>query len=524
MSLVRNGPLLALSIALFGVTTTADSFETVRTDLGSFSGVTSGTVLAFKGIPYAKPPVGALRWRAPQPAQSWSGVRKADAFAPECMQPDDVKKSEDCLYLNVWRPANSARGLPVMVWIYGGALVHGQTSLYPGDRLAAQGIIVVSMNYRMGRLGFFAFPALAGESPQAVRENYGYLDQLAALKWVHRNIAAFGGDPAKVTIAGESAGGGSVLTMLTSPMARGLFRATILESPGIPSPREGVLPLTSLADAQSIATAYAASLGIRGTDLHALAMLRNVPATTLTEGTTAQAEIAYLSGGPAIPGISGAILDGRLESQAPDRALLSGQQAPVPVLIGSNDADLGVGRQKAGATTKDALFAIFGPFASRARAIYDPSGSASLETLREEVFADRTMAEPELYLADAVTRSGHPVYLYRYSYVPQAMRTSVSGVAHGLEVPFVFDVPEALAKDKTTDADREIAATTSAYWVSFVKTGNPNGGMRPTWPVHQAGSFLLLNFTNSGPVDQTDPYSQRIALWQTMWKARVARP
>ena len=380
------------------------------------------------------------------------------------------------------------------------------------------------MNYRMGRLGFFAHPALAKESPEEVRGNYGYLDQLAALKWVHKNIAAFGGDPDKITIAGESAGGGSVLTMLTSPMSRGLFRAAILESPGIPSPREGVLPLTSLADAESIATQYATSLGISGTDSHALAKLRAVPAATLVEGATAPAEISYLSGGPAIPGISGAILDGRLETQSPDRTLLSARQAPVPVLIGSNDADLGVGRQKTGTTTKDALFAVFGPFASRARAIYDPKGTGKLATLRDEVFADRTMTEPELYLADAVTRSGHPVYVYRFSYVPQAMRATVAGVAHALEIPFVFDIPEALTKDKTTDADRKMAAVTSAYWVSFVKTGDPNGSGRVEWPVHQAGSFNLLNFTNEGVVSERDPFEPRIQLWQTMWKARVAKP
>jgi para-nitrobenzyl esterase len=175
-------------------------------------GAEAGGVISFKGIPYAAPPVGKLRWRVPQPVEPWQRVRDTTAFGPSCMQTDDLPKSEDCLTLNVWRPASkSSAPLPVMVWIYGGALAHGNTPQYPADALAAQGVIVVSMNYRMGRLGFFAHPALTEEAPDDPRGNYGYMDQLAAIKWIKRNIAAFGGDPEKVTIFGESAGGGSIM-------------------------------------------------------------------------------------------------------------------------------------------------------------------------------------------------------------------------------------------------------------------------------------------------------------------------
>ncbi len=210
----------------------------VTIDSGAVRGAATGDVISFKGIPYAEPPVGPLRWRMPQPAKPWQGVREAKDFGASCMQADDVPKSEDCLTLNVWRPAAASFGpLPVMVWIHGGALVHGGTRIYPADALARQGVVIVSMNYRMGRLGFFAHPALAAEAPGDVRGNYGMMDQRAALEWVKHNIAAFGGDPGQVTIFGESAGGGSVLVHLTAPLSRGLFHRAILHRPV--SPRRG---------------------------------------------------------------------------------------------------------------------------------------------------------------------------------------------------------------------------------------------------------------------------------------------
>ena len=236
----------------------------VRIDSGQVRGVEADGVVSFRGIPYAAPPVGKLRWREPQPAQHWSGVRDATKFGPECMQTtDEVPKSESCLTLNVLRPATSAKALPVMVWIYGGANVRGQTSLYPqGDALAKLGVIFVSMNYRMGRLGFFAHPALLAETPDEVHGNYGYMDQRSALQWVQRNIAAFGGNPKAVTIFGQSSGGGSVVAHLTSPLSRGLFQRAIMLSPGFPAPRAKAGPLTELSDAETMAVDYARSLGI----------------------------------------------------------------------------------------------------------------------------------------------------------------------------------------------------------------------------------------------------------------------
>ena len=197
----------------------------------------AGGVISWKGIPYAAPPVGDLRWRGPQPVRPWTGVKDASRFGPACMQTDNVAKSEDCLTLNVWRPAQSpARPLPVMVWMQG-ARWSGGAPVYPFDAMAAKGVMIVSMNFRLGRFGYFAHPALADESPDDVRGNYGFLDQLAALQWVSSNVAVFGGDPHQVTIFGESAGGGSVLAHLVSPMSRELFHRAILQSPGTPGPR-----------------------------------------------------------------------------------------------------------------------------------------------------------------------------------------------------------------------------------------------------------------------------------------------
>src|SRR6267142_2811231 len=242
----------------------ADS-RLVTVEGGIVGGAAAGGVISWKGIPYAAPPVGNLRWRLPQPVLPWTGVKETSRFGPACMQTDNVPKSEDCLTLNVWRPAQAAaRALPVMVWMHGGAMVHGGAPVYRFDAMAAKGVMIVSMNFRLGRFGYFAHPALGAESPDDVRGNYGYMDQLAALQWVHSNIAAFGGDPDQVTIFGESAGGGSVLAHLVSPMSRGLFQRAILQSPGTPGPRARAIPSSDLATAEKIATDWSRSVGVTG--------------------------------------------------------------------------------------------------------------------------------------------------------------------------------------------------------------------------------------------------------------------
>ena len=494
----------------------ANDATLITTESGAVQGVGTGDVISFKGIPYAAPPVHDLRWRVPQPVTPWPGVRSADAFGAECMQPDKVSKSEDCLRLNVWRPAAAAAGpLPVIVWIYGGALVHGQASLYPADALARQGVVVVSMNYRMGRLGFFAHPALAAEAPDDVRGNYGYMDQRAALRWVQRNIAAFGGDPHAVTIFGESAGGGSVLVHLTSPLSRGLFQRAIIQSPGIPTPRAKVVGLTELADAEKTAVDYARLLGVTGVGGKALKALRAQPSATFTQGTSAQDEITALSVDKLILGFAGPIHDGKLVIETPAAAIAAGHQAMVPVMIGANDRDLGIGS----AVKKDALFAIFGAYAAEARKLYDPRGDQTLDELKQQVFADRTMTEPVRFFADQVARAGQPVWLYRFSYVPESQRGTLKGAMHAMEIPYTFDIPAALVGDKVTAADKAMAAVASAYWVSFAKTGDPNGGGRPPWPRYDPSADSVMNFTNAGVVVGPDPLKARLDLWQKVWSS-----
>ena len=488
----------------------ADPPAVVATKAGPVQGVVTDGVEAFRGIPFAAPPVGALRWRAPQPAAPWAAVRDATAFGPACPQPYDVVQSEDCLTLNVFRPAEAAGPLPVMVWFYGGALWSGSASLYPGDSLARQGVVVVTLNYRLGRLGFFAHPALVAEAPGEPHFNYGFLDQLAALEWVRDNIAAFGGDPGRVTIFGESAGGGSVMAHLVSPLSRGLFHGAIMESPGGPTGRAEAIPVTPLPEAEKLARDYAASRGITGDDAAALAALRAVPADQLVAGEAPYLD-AVVTGVP-VPGLAGGILDGVFLRETPEGAFDAGRQARVPVIVGANSRDLGLGS----ADSKEAVFALFGPLADAARQAYDPDGTISLDELRIAAFADGSMVEPARHLADAVA-GAQPVWLYRFSYVAENLRSRFSGAPHTLEIPYVFgdtDLnPAMLLGQKATPADDAMAKMVSAYWVAFARTGDPNVAGQPDWPMHAPALDRLFDVTNGGIVVGPDPLKPRLDLW-----------
>lgn len=507
-----------LMAALMVSTAVAADLTTVKVESGVIHGIAAADVISFKGIPYAAPPIGELRWRVPQPMKPWEGVREASEFGPACMQTDDLPKSEDCLTINVWRPAaESIEPYPVMVWIYGGALVRGNTAQYPGDALAAQGVVVVSMNYRLGRLGFFAHPALAEESPGEPSGNYGYMDQLAALKWVQRNIAAFGGDLNKVTIFGESAGGGSVMSHMVSPLSRGLFRAAILESPGIPTGRVESIPATPLADAKATGVAYARYVGINREGAEALKALRALPAEKLVEGASGEEVIPTLGNGQRIVGLAGSIVDGKFLTDTPEAAFKNGRQAMVPMIIGANNRELHVGE----AATKEDLFALFGLYAAEAKAIYDPEGGETLEELKQQALADRTLVEPSRNLANLAAAKGQPTWLYRFSYVAEALRSNPKwkGTPHGMEIPYVFGIPAAIVRDKVTDTDKEMAKLASAYWVAFAKTGDPNGESRPAWPRHNPSVDKLINFTNGGIVVGPDPLKARLDLWQKVFDA-----
>lgn len=513
----RVGVLAVLSLFAGMVQAQATSSDptVVKVDTGLVRGVQDGSVISWKGMPYAAPPTGSLRWRNPQPAHAWKGIREARTFGPSCLQADPVPKSEDCLTLNVWRPARSStQPVPVMVWIYGGAMVHGGAQLYPADALARQGVLVVTINYRLGRLGFFAHPALAAEAPDEVRGNYGYMDQRAALLWVQRNIAAFDGDPGQVTIFGESAGGGSVLAHLVSPMSRGLFQRAILQSPGTPGPRAGVIPSTDLATAERMAVDWAASHGVSGQDAAALPRLRALSPKDLLAGASGPETVALLSAGKTPTGMAMSIIDGRFLTERPEAALAAGHQAKVPTIIGANDRDLPVGK----AESKDALFAQLDKLANMARKLYDPRGDQTLDELKQQAFADRAMAEPARHFAEVMARTGQPVWLYRFGYVSESQRGKLMGTPHGLEIPFTMNLPAALVKDKVTPTDKAMGDMVSAYWVQFGLTGNPNGGGRTEWPSYDPATDRIMHFTSTGAIAGTDPFKPRLDLWKQHWE------
>ncbi len=444
----------------------------VKVESGLVEGVVADDLAVYKGIPFATPPVGDLRWRPPQPVEKWKGVRKADQFACGCMQsmgaPPPSGVSEDCLYLNVWTPAKSPKErVPVLVWIYGGGFNGGATSIpdYSGEKLAKRGVVLVSIAYRVGVLGFYAHPELSAESPHHVSGNYGLLDMIAGLGWIKRNIAAFGGDPKKVTIFGESAGGIAVSMLCASPLAKGLFEGAISESGGSfgpfskePTPGEN---MRVLADSEASGLEFAKAAGASS-----LKDLRGFTVEKLLETGRGQRGMAW------------PIVDGWVIPDDQHRLYEAGRFNDTPILVGYNsDEGLSFSRER----TPDEYIAgvrkRYGPFADRLLEAY-PTGSDSVpktarDLARDAAFGWHTWVWARLQAA----RGKSKAYLYYFDQHPAYPAGSPEagrGSPHGAEIIYVFEHLDKLRRPATPE-DQVISDAMASYWTNFAKYGNPNG-------------------------------------------------
>jgi para-nitrobenzyl esterase len=480
---LRFEPALTAAVVLCAAATVQaqPAAPTVRIAAGVLAGARQGEVVSFKAIPYAAPPVGALRWRPPQPVKPWAGVRPADKVGAICEQVYNAKDngvgplpmSEDCLTLNVFAPA-AARRAPVMVWIHGGGFVNGSgtADLYDGSALARQGVVVVTLNYRLGRFGFFSHPALTAAANGEPLANYGLMDMIAALKWVQANIGKFGGDPRQITIFGESAGGFAVNDLMISPAARGLFVRAIVESGA------GRETAPSLRDAEKLGEAFAQKAG-----------LTNASAEQL-RGLTAEQILAL--GDPDLTAGGGSISDGKIMTMPPSEAFAQGLEAKVPYIVGYNNLEFPVP-----ATGLDQRLSGFGTMTPAAReriaAAYPDKG-----TYAAHIVSDLIFSEPALNLARLHVAHGQPTYVYRFSVLSPAAAARLQGAPHASERQYVFRTLKA-STWPTVANDETQAAAMSAYWVAFAKTGDPNGGGRPAWPRYAPAAGDILEFTNDGP-------------------------
>lgn len=472
-----------------------DTLGVVNTKYGKVQGIIEDGLTVFKGVPFAAPPVGDLRWKAPQPPTSWDGIKETTKFAPAPIQGNDQNgKSEDCLYLNIWTPATSPdEKIPVLVWIYGGGFSFGATSepVYDGAALAKKGVVLVSIAYRVGQLGFLAHPELSEESPDKVSGNYGIQDQIAGLKWVKENIAAFGGDPDKVTIFGESAGGISVSMLCASPLAKGLFQGAISQSGGsFGPPRPVTFPgenMKTLSTAEKEGVAYAENTGASS-----LEELRKLPVDKLPIG---------MGMGGAWP-----IIDGHVIPDDQFKLYEKGGYNDVPVLIGYNsDEGASFTREKDVPSFVSNLEKRYGKYAKDLLEAY-PVGENTIPKTARDLARDAAFGWHTWSWARLQSRTGDSkVYLYYFDQHPEYPEDSPKhgyGSPHAQEVPYVFqnldtDNPE------VSKSDVSISKAMGNYWTNFAKYGNPNGENVPEWPAFSEESPKVMYFEQSphlGPV------------------------
>jgi len=532
----RNSCLLVLSwfIMMIVAPNAPARADPIQISGGLISGTVVGGVQAYKGIPYAKPPVGDLRWRPPQPVVPWSGTLIADEFSPICVQPDPLgghsiftrlfftpiePRSEDCLYLNVWTTAQAGDKRPVMVWIPGGGFVGGSSAgkVYDGAELAKKGVVLVSINYRVWKFGFLAMPELSKESEHHVSGNYGLLDQIAALQWVKQNVAAFGGDPDNVTIFGQSAGSSSATFLMASPLAKGLFHRAIGESGGAFAAPVAGSPLgrtlQTLPDAEAVGSKLMAALKV--------ASLAEMREKTPWEILAIPSANRFESSVP--------INDGYVMPGTTDQIFVSHRQNDVPLLLGSNsDEGSNFPTMKTLVSFREDARQTLGPFADEFLRVYQANDDTQAAQASALALRDMRISWPNLQWAKAQARTGQSkVFFYYFRHAPPAPPKEHYvenlgkdlGSYHGAELAYVFGnfVPREWA---WTEMDRDFARLISRYWVNFAATGDPNGPGLPEWPVFDPKTDSVLYFDKTverGPI----PNQKYYAFWDAFaagWK------
>jgi len=522
--------LLAAGLVAASTAAIAAIPEPVKLDSGQLGGsvASSPGVRAFKGIPFAAPPVGALRWKAPQPVAKWDGVRDASRFGNVCIQPagptsgpqarlniavlpDSPPLAEDCLYLNVWTGAAAASDKrPVMVWFFGGAFTEGGGSvpLYDGDALARKGAVVVTMNYRLGPYGFFAHPALTAESPHKASGNYGLMDMLASLQWVKKNIAAFGGDPNNVTVFGQSAGAMAIGSLVSSPQAKNLFNRAIGQSGswmGL-----GFSPaMRTRAQAEEAGVKAATDAGVSTAE-----QLRAMSAADVTA--------KLRSGGcPACM-----IVDGWVIPEDPSAVFAAGRQNAVDVLVGSNKDESFFAAKVTPEQFEQQARQRFGDLADEYLRVYPHATEAEAGRSTADNFRDGAFWHMRLF-ADLQVKKGNKAYLFYFTQNPPAPAGQPELPAtHASEVPYVFNnlgqlplFPDrSIAELAAASApDKKVADEMASYWVNFARTGDPNGPGLPAWAAHKPLDASHAAILDADPASEKVPAAARLAFFDQLW-------
>jgi para-nitrobenzyl esterase len=500
-------------MGLFVLKIHAEPIDTVQTEAGLVSGTKnqSGDITVFRGIPFAAPPVGELRWKPPQPVEPWSGVRKANTFGPSPMQNEPAPFSmwseeflipkepidEDCLYLNVWTGANDTAGKrPVLVWIYGGGFTSGGSGvpIYDGEAMAEKGVVFVSINYRVGIFGFFAHPALTQESVHNASGNYGLMDQIAALEWVQENIAAFGGDPDHVTIAGQSAGSMSVNCLVASPLAEGLFQQAIAHSGASFSRRSAMLK-----QAEEEGERVTESLGVSS-----LTALRDLPADTLMKASSS---------------LRGPVIDGYVLPDHIVDIFTQGKQNKVALLTGWNeDEGLLFGPIKNAKDFRQQAEEQYGADAKEFLSYYPATDDSVAADSQLKVSRDMIFGTQNYTWANVQSEQGLPVYVYRFTRkVPATGEYVKYGAFHTGEVPYAYDNLSFVDRP-WEQTDHQLADTMSSFWANFIKSGDPNGRSLPTWPEYNLRDKEIMVFGKEAEAKPLPDEAALDFLYSTMTK------